>query len=126
MNEPLWLTRMALDAVQESQCQEHGGTPGPLNENLIESALARARNKSAYAGADLYAWTAAYIYGIAKNDGYRDANKRTAYVAGITFLRMNGTRVQALAQAVIDLMLDVATDQRDESSIADWLRQHTV
>jgi len=117
---------MALDAVQESQCQEHGGTPGPLNENLIESALARARNKSAYAGADLYAWTAAYIYGIAKNDGYRDANKRTAYVAGITFLRMNGTRVQALAQAVIDLMLDVATDQRDESSIADWLRQHTV
>lgn len=126
MDEPLWLTRLALDAMQESQCQEHGATPGPLNENLIESALARARNQYAYAGADLYACAAEYIYRIAKNHGYRDANKRTAYVAGLTFLRMNGIRVQAPAQAVIDLMLDVATDRRDETSIADWLRHYTV
>lgn len=41
-------------------------------------------------------------------------------------LRTNGVRAQAPAQAVIDLMLDVATDKRDEPSIADWLRHHTV
>jgi death-on-curing protein len=126
VNEPLWLTRIALDAMQESQCQEHGGSRGPLNEHLIESALARPRNQYAYAGADLFACAAAYIYGIAKNHGYRDANKRTGYVAGLTFLRMNGVRAQAPAQAVVDLMLDVATDQCDESHIADWLRRHTV
>lgn len=126
MDEPLWLTRVALDAIQEGQCREHGGAVGPLNEPLIESALARPQQQRAYAGADLHACAAAYIFGIAKNHGYRDANKRTAFAAGLTFLRMNGVIVRGPAQAVIDLMLDVATDRVAEPRIAEWLRQYTV
>lgn len=125
-DEPRWLTRVALDAIHERQCREHGGDPGILNEGMVESALARARNRFAYEEADLYACAAAYVYGIAKNHGYRDANKRTAFMAGLTFLLVNGIHIRAPAQSVLDLMLGVATDARDEAAIAAWLREHTV
>lgn len=125
MPEPRWLTRLALDAIQEAQCREHGGAPGPLNAGMIESALARARHQHVYAEADLYRCAAAYIFGIARNHRYRDANKRTAFVAGVTFLRMNGVRVQAPPLSVIDLMLDVALGRSEEPAIVAWLRAHT-
>ena len=126
MKEPTWLTRSALDAIQADQCFQHGGSTGPLNEGLVESALARPRHQYAYAEADLYACAAAYVFGIAKNHGYQDANKRTAFIAGVVFLRMNGVRIVAEPRDVIGLMLAVATDVFDEAGIAAWLRAHTV
>lgn len=125
MKEPTWLTRAALDAIQADQCFQHGGNAGPLNEGLVESALARPQNQFAYAGADLHACAAAYVFGIAKNHGYKDANKRTAFLAGIVFLRMNGVRIVAEPRDVIALMLAVATDVVDEAGIAAWLLAHT-
>jgi death-on-curing protein len=62
------------------------------------------------------------MFGIAKNHGYVDANKRTACMAGLTFLRINGLRISASAEDVLRLMLDVAMDVSDESAIAEWLR----
>lgn len=124
--EPIWLTRLAVDAIHDDQLRSHGGASGILNEGSVESALARARQKFAYGTPDVYACAAAYLYGFAKNHGYQDANKRTAYMAARTFLRMNGISVRATPHAIIDLMLDVATDRCDEVGIADWLRAHTT
>ena len=93
-----------------------------INEGSIESALARARHRFEHTGAGLLECAACYIFGIAKNHGYVDANKRTAYMVGLTFLRVNGLRVDASPEDVIRLMLEVATDVMDESAIAEWLR----
>ena len=119
--EPLWLSRSVVGLIHEDQRQQHGGNPGVLNDGAVESAIARAQNRFEYAGADLYECAASYIFGLAKNHGYQDANKRTAYMTGWTFLRINGVHVRAEPTAIIQLMLDAA----DESVIATWLRERT-
>ena len=41
-------------------------------------------------------------YGLAKNHGFVDGNKRTAFIATYTFLVMNGIVNQASQQSVIE------------------------
>ncbi len=118
---PRWLSRCLVAAIQADQPQQHGGKAGVLDEGNIESALARARHRFEYTGAGLFECAACYIFGLAKNHGYNDANTRTAYLAGLTFLRVNGFRVDSSPEDVIQLMLDVATNLRDEAAIAEWL-----
>ena len=88
------------------------------------SAIARARNQYAYEQASLFECAAAYLFGLARNNDFQDANKRIAYMACITFLYLNGWHVQAPDEEKIQLMLDVATDARSEADIAAWLKEH--
>ncbi len=60
MAERIWLSRMLVDAMQLDQIREHGGQAGLRDENLLESALERPRNKQRYEeGSDLYDLAAA-------------------------------------------------------------------
>lgn len=43
-----------------------------------------------YEGADLVIQAALYMVGIAQNHAFFDGNKRTGYLSGMTFLRLNG------------------------------------
>jgi death-on-curing protein len=115
-----------VDAIHEDQRQQHGGNAGVLNDGSIESALARARHRFEYTGAGLLECAACYVFGIAKNHGYADANKRTACMVGLTFLRVNRLGIDASPEDVLRLMLDVVTDSRDESAITEWLRVHAT
>jgi len=119
--EPRWLHRTVVDAIQEDRRRHHGGNRGILNAGSIESATGRPRNRFAYEGAGLFACAASYACGLARNHGYRDANKRTAYMAAVTFLAINGVRVRATPEDIMALMLDVATRAVDEDAIARWL-----
>ena len=121
--EPLWLDRKLGDAIQEDQRQQHGGNKGILNAGSIDSALGRPRNRFAYEGVGLFACAASYVFGLAKNHGYQDANQRTAYMAALAFLRINGFRVRASPEEIIALMLDVANDLMNESAIEAWLER---
>ncbi|MEP6832294.1 MAG: type II toxin-antitoxin system death-on-curing family toxin [Gemmatimonas sp.] len=123
--EPVWLSRAVVDLIHEDQRRLYGGNVGVLNDGGVESAISRARNRFEYTGADLFECAASYIFGLAKNHGYQDANKRTAFATGLTFLRVNGVRVDAVSIEAIQLMLDVATDVADESVIAEWLRERS-
>lgn len=125
--EPRWLSREIVDSIHADQIREHGGFPGVNDDGLIESALARPRNRWAYGGeaVDLAALAAAYGFGLAKNHGYRDGNKRTAFMAMYVFLGLNGLRIVAEEPAVVELMEDVASDACTEDELASWLRTHT-
>jgi death-on-curing protein len=67
-----------------------GGRPGFKDLGGVESAATRPRNKAHYEGADLLAQAAALYYGLAKNHGFTDGNKRVAVVATDAFLQLNG------------------------------------
>lgn len=124
--EPRWLTRELVDAIHDAQIAKHGGLLGVNNENLLESALARPQNLFAYVGGDLAALAASYAFGIAKNHGYRDGNKRTAFLACYTFLGLNGLELVVPEPDAVAAMLSLATDQIDEEGFARWLRDHVV
>lgn len=125
MPEPLWLDRTTVDAMHYDQLRRHGGLFGIKDENALESALARPRQKLAYAsGADLCLLAAAYGYGLATSHPYSDGNKRIAFVAMYTFLGINGLEIVAPEPDVVQVMRDVAAGTRDEASLVEWLRAH--
>jgi death on curing protein len=126
LDEPVWLIRASVDGIHEMQLSLHGGLPGVNSEHLVESALARPRNLFAYVGGDLPRLAAAYAFGLAKNHGYRDANKRTAFVACATFLGLNGRLLEAPEPEAVVMMLALATDEVDEEGFARWVRDHVV
>lgn len=112
--------------LHEQRLAQHGGLAGVNSEHLVESALARPRNLFAYVGGDLPRLAAAYAFGLAKNHGFRDANKRTAFATCATFLYVNGLRLEADEPEVVVVMLELATGITTEDAFAEWIRAHVV
>ncbi|MGF1470383.1 MAG: type II toxin-antitoxin system death-on-curing family toxin [Rubrobacteraceae bacterium] len=128
MREPRWLNRLVVDVIHAELLQEHGGLPGVREggEDLIESALARPRNRFAYdPECDLADLAAAYLFGFVKNHGYADGNKRVGFAAAVTFLLLNGRRLTAPEEAAYDTVIGLAEGRNPEPEVADWFREHT-
>jgi death-on-curing protein len=126
--EPRWLSRLVVDVIHSEMLREHGGAPGVRQggEDLIESALARPRNRLAYAPeSDLPALAAAYLTGLAKNHGYVDGNKRVGFACAATFLRLNGLRLTASEPEAFDTVVGLVEGRYSEEQIAAWIRSHS-
>jgi len=129
VDEPIWLTRLILDTIHSELLAEHGGAEGIRagGEDLIESALARPQHKYAYTPeADLVDLAAAYLFGLTKNHGYIDGNKRVGFAAAATFLLLNGVRLTASEPEAYDAVIGVAEGRYTEEEIAAWLRTNTA
>lgn len=125
--EPRWLTRLVVDAIHNDQLREHGGLPGVRDENVLESALARPRQKWHYeATSDVPMLAAAYAFGLVKNHPYRDGNKRIGFLAMVTFLGMNGYDFGATDAEVVTEILALAEGGVSEEALSAWIRQHSV
>lgn len=62
---------------------------------------------------------------LATTHGHRDGNKRIAFVATYTFLRVNGWDLDVPEPAAVQIMLDAAQSICDEAQLAAWLRAHS-
>ena len=115
-----------VDAIRTEQLHEHGGLPGVCDENVLESALARPRQRWHYeADADLAAVAAAYPYGLTRNHPYRDGNKRVGFLAMVTFLGISGLEFEAAEAHVVAEMLLLAEGAVSEEQLAVWVRAHS-
>lgn len=122
MSEPRWLPRLAVEAMHLDQLRQHGGATGLRDEGLLESALARPRQRWAYEpDAGLPVMAATYASGILRNHPFVDGNKRTAFLAMTVFLAMNGLDFQAEEAEVVRVILDAAAGDLDEEGLADWI-----
>jgi len=129
VGEPRWLTRLIVDAIHSELLLEHGGAAGTTagGDDLLESALARPKNRLAYEpDSDLATLAAAYLFGLVKNHGYIDGNKRVGFAAAATFLLLNGLRLTASEADAYDAVIGAVEGSRTESGIADWLRENTA
>lgn len=125
--EPLWVSRLVLDAVHLDQLREHGGLPGVREENTLEAALARPRQRRHYEPpSDLARLAAAYGWGLVTSHPYRDGNKRTAFLAMTIFLGLNGYDIEATQEEVVTTMLAAAAGRLTEPQLAKWVRAHLV
>lgn len=125
--EPAWVDRVVLDAVQLDQVREHGGLPGIRDENVLESALARPRNRWHYKPkTDVTELAAAYGWGLTTSHPYRDGNKRIGFLAMAIFLELNGYELRAMDAEVVQLMLSVADHEMTERELAAWIRSHSA
>jgi death-on-curing protein len=87
-----------------------GGTPAQAADQLrdqgaLEGALGRPRSYAAYEDADLALQAAVLAHGVSESQAFIDANKRLALVAMLTFLELNGYRVEASDPDLADWIL---------------------
>jgi len=123
--EPRWVDRIVVDAIHLDQIREHGGLAGLRDENALEAALARPRQKWHYEPkSSIIELAAAYGFGLSRGHPYRDGNKRVAFVAMVVFLELNGWRLTAKETEAVEAMVALAAGSLSESELAVWLGEH--
>ena len=121
-----WVETSVAFAIHDVQIAEHGGSDGVRDANAIESALMRPVNLSLYAEPEAADLAASYAYGLAKNHGFVDGNKRTAWVVARVFLAENGHGLTFDVDEAVQVMEQVSASEISETELAHWLRERLV
>jgi death on curing protein len=126
MSDWRWVSLEVVYAIHDRQVAEHGGLDGVRDAAAVESAVARARNLAAYGNPDASELAAAYAFGIARNHGFSDGNKRTAWVVARVFLADQGCRLAFEKIEAIRTVEALAAGQLTEAALSEWFRSRLV
>ena len=127
MNEPIWLDSQDLYVLHNQLLARFGGLEGNRDEGLLESALYRPVQKFQYEPkSTLPELAASYSYGIARNHPFFDGNKRSALLAAIVFLGINGMKLHATEEEAVLETLALAAGERTEDEYAFWLTKNST
>ena len=127
MNEPIWLDSQDLYVLHNQLLARFGGLEGIRDEGLLESALNRPVQKFQYEPkSTLPKLAASYSYGIARNHPFFDGNKRSALLAAIVFLEINGMKFHATEEEAVLETLALAAGERTEEEYASWLTKNST
>jgi death-on-curing protein len=120
-----WPHQALALAIHDRLLDEHGGSSGVRDENLLELALARPKQLFAYREPrpDLAELAATLAFVIARNHPFVDANKRTALVAYQVFLALNSAELRASDDEKYMTIVALAEGKLSEKRFADWLRE---
>jgi death-on-curing protein len=125
--EPRWISKRALLLLHEESLAVFGGASGLRDEGLLESALARPLNTHAYnEDCTLAELAASYAFGLAKNHGFVDGNKRAAFLSIGLFLAINELKLVADQVDAIRTIFAVAAGELDERGLALWIEANSV
>jgi len=122
MTEIVWIDLPEVLAIHAHQLDEHGGGPGLRDLDLLESAIARPRQRHTYGDPDVFDLAAAYTAAIINNHPFVDGNKRTGFVVGVLLPELNGSTLTALEADTTRAVLDLAAGEIKEGEFASWLR----
>jgi len=119
---------LTIDVVREihdEALKRFGGLQGIRDENLLASAVLAPQ--SSFGGkspfADLIDIAAEYLFYICRSQPFPDGNKRTAMMAAIVFLRLNGIEPAPDSGRWEKLMLDIAASKIDRQETTARLRR---
>lgn len=104
-----------------------GGADGIRNLGQLEAAV--STQYQTVFGKELYTTVcdkaAALVRGIICDHPFIDGNKRTAMLAGLTLLEMNGYNFIARQGELEDFTVHIAVSHPNVSVITNWLEQHS-
>lgn len=108
--------------------QETGGSVGVRDEGLLESALETAF--SGFGGQEFYPTKekkgARLGYNLISNHAFVDGNKRIGVYVMLTFLEVNGIRLDCTNEDVVKIGLGVADGSMDYEALLAWVREHRI
>ncbi len=108
--------------------QETGGSIGIHDEGLLESALESVF--ATFDGVELYPSKeekgARLGFTLISNHAFVDGNKRIGMYVMLTFLEVNGIRIEATNEEVADVGLKVAAGKMDYDALLNWVKFHRV
>lgn len=124
MQEPVWIREIEVLALHRRLLAQFGGSDGVRDAGLLDSALARPKNRFAYADHKLppgiSELAAAYAYGICRNHPFVDGNKRTAMAVAVVFSEFNGVEVNATQEDAYLTFLGLAAGSIGEEELTSW------
>lgn len=124
--EPRWLNRAMVVALHDESLAQFGGLPGIRDGGLLDSALARPRNRLAYEpDTPMTRLAAAYGFGLTRNHPFVDGNKRIAVLAVAVFLALNGRRFDPDEADEVRTILALAAGALDEEAFDAWIAANT-
>jgi death-on-curing protein len=123
----LFLTLDEALAIHAHQIARYGGVLGLRDRGLLESALAMPQ--TTFAGEHLHPslpeQAAAYLFHLVKNHPFIDGNKRVGLACSLAFLHLNGIRVRATDDELVDLVIGVTEGRASKADVAVFLREHS-
>ncbi len=106
--------------------QETGGEVGVRDEGLLDSALESAF--TTFDGKDLFPTKeekgAKIGFSLISNHAFIDGNKRAGMHIMLTFLELNGIKINCTDQEIIDAGLSLADGSMKYEELLDWVRNH--
>jgi death on curing protein len=127
VKEPRWITAAIASAIHDEAIYEFGGLPGLRDAGLLESALDRPRNLLAYRPASsIFELAASLCFGLAKNHGFHDGNKRAALLVTRAFLFVNGYELEPSQESEVLTLVAIADGSLSEADVAAWLRENST
>ena len=106
--------------------EETGGSIGVRDEALLESALENAF--SGFGGQEFYPTKEekGARYALISNHAFVDGNKRIGMYVMLTFLEVNGIRLDCTNAEVVEVGLAVASGAMDYEALLEWVRTHRI
>lgn len=127
MVDAIFLTLEEVLIIHEDQIDRYGGSSGIRDVKLLESAVYRPQ--AVFGGVDLYILVvdkaAALIHSLLLNHPFLDGNKRTAMVAGMVFLELNGYSLVISQKILVEIALSISSKQMSLEEISTWLKKHS-
>ena len=112
--------------LHQMMAQATGGSVGVRDGGLLESALETAF--SGFGGVDFYPSKeekgARLGYSLISNHAFVDGNKRIGMYIMLTFLEVNGIRLDCTNEDVVHAGLSVADGSMDYEGLLAWVREH--
>jgi death on curing protein len=128
MSEWRYPSAQEVREIHEFVMQLYGGSFGLRDEGLLESALAAPRqtmfDEELYP--ELAAKAAILLIGQAKNHPFADGNKRTAFLATLRFLEVNGYTLAAAEDELFNQIQDIVSSRAEKEQATQWFLNHWV
>jgi death-on-curing protein len=120
-----WIALETVLVIHDLQIQEHGGASGIRDLGLIESAIHRPKNLIEYSSPDIPELAASYAFGLIKNHGFLDGNKRTAYVVSRLFLRLHGWDFAVSPEKRVIVFENLGKGDTNLDGFSGWFKENT-
>lgn len=122
------LTKRQIILLHDQLIDETGGAHGIRDEGLLESAVLTPIQT--FKGTEMFPSVeekaARLGYGLVKNHAFVDGNKRIGAHAMLVFLAVNGIRIWYTQKELSDIIVQIASGEKDYPDLLLWLRSHTV
>ena len=112
-------------------CHQHladetGGSPGLRDEGLPDSALNILFQvfSDISACSSLQRKSARFCCSLVKNHPFVDGNKRIGAHAMLVFLAVNGVELSYTQREIVDIILQIASGEKDYDDLFSWLLLH--
>ena len=114
--------------LHQLMAETTGGSVGVRDEGLLDSAIENAF--ATFGGEELYPSkeekAASLAYSLISDHAFVDGNKRIGVYVMLSFLELNGIRIEASDDDVIKLGLGTADGSMKRDEILAWIMEHEI